>query len=67
MAACCPARCGMFAAAAATNHRRNTAPARDGGTRSVGSHRSLRAGRAGRPVTPPVYAVLVASSTRTTT
>ena len=67
MPACCPARCGMLAAAAATDHRRNTAPARHGGTRSVGSHRSLRAGRAGRAVTPAVHSVLGAPSTRTTT
>jgi hypothetical protein len=67
MVACCPARCGMLAAAAATDHRMNTAPARHGGTRSVGSHRSLRASRAGRAVMPPVHCVLAAPSTRTTT
>jgi hypothetical protein len=70
MAACCLARCGMLAAAAATDHHSNTAPARHGGTRSVGSRRSLPAlpaARAGRAVTPPVDAVLVAPSTRTTT
>jgi hypothetical protein len=32
MAACCPAPCGMLAAAAAADHRGNTAPARHGGT-----------------------------------
>ena len=64
----CPTRCGMHAAAVATDHRRTTtAAARHDSTQSVDSQRSLRAGRTGRAVTPPAHAVSVAPSTRTKT
>jgi hypothetical protein len=64
MAACCPARWGIPAAAAAADHPGNTARARDSGAYRAGALRSRRAGRDRRPLTPPAFGVHVMPSTR---